>query len=94
MILTIKHKGLHLFWTKGTSGKIPADQRNKIRLILDVLNDANEIPDDLLPFRNWNTHKLTGNYVGFWSVTVKENWRIIFRFDDKNILDIDLVDYH
>jgi proteic killer suppression protein len=94
MILSIKHKGLHQFWTKGIQSKIPADQRNKIRLILDTLNDVNEMPDDLLPFKNWNTHKLNGNYQGFWGVTVKENWRLVFRFDGKNILDIDLVDYH
>jgi len=27
-------------------------------------------------------------------VTVSGNWRIIFRFDDANVVDVDLVDYH
>jgi len=27
-------------------------------------------------------------------VTVSANWRIIFRFDDANVMDVDLVDYH
>ncbi|HBT94196.1 MAG TPA: Killer protein, partial [Chitinophagaceae bacterium] len=31
---------------------------------------------------------------GFWSITVKENWRIIFKFDGKNIIDVDYLDYH
>ena len=94
MIVIIKHKGLKEFWTKGLSGKLPSDQKNKIRLILDTLNDANEIPQDLFPFKSWNIHKLKGNHVGFWSITVKEIWRIIFKFDGKNIIDVDYLDYH
>jgi len=30
----------------------------------------------------------------FWSVTVRANWRIIFRFVNGKVLDVDLVDYH
>jgi len=38
---------------------------------------------------------LTGNLAGFWSVTVRANWRIIFRFDDHgDVTDVDYVDYH
>lgn len=94
MIVIIKHKGLKEFWTKGSSGRLPSDQKNKIRLILDTLNDANDIPQDLFPFKSWNTHKLKATYIGFWSITVKENWRIIFKFDGKNITDVDYLDYH
>ncbi len=33
--------------------------------------------------------------MGFWSMTVNANWRIIFRLDaDGNPIDVDLVDYH
>jgi proteic killer suppression protein len=31
---------------------------------------------------------------GFWAVTIHANWRIIFRFDDGDVLDVDLIDYH
>jgi proteic killer suppression protein len=30
---------------------------------------------------------------GFWAVTVRANWRIIFRFTDAKALDVDFVDY-
>ncbi len=30
---------------------------------------------------------------GFWAVTVRANWRVIFRFDD-GAEDFDYVDYH
>jgi proteic killer suppression protein len=94
MIASFRHKALQKFWEKGVSSKIPADQRNKIRLILDTINEVSIMPQDLLPFRNWQIHQLNGNYAGFWSITVKENWSIIFKFDGRNVLDIDYLDYH
>ena len=94
MITTFKHKGLQIFWEKGIGTKLPADQRGKIRLILDTLNDAGMIPQDLLPFKNWRIHQMQGNRSGTWSITVKENWRIVFKFDGRNAFDIDYLDYY
>jgi proteic killer suppression protein len=37
---------------------------------------------------------LKGNLKGFHAVTVRANWRIVFRFEDGNCYDVDLVDYH
>jgi len=39
-------------------------------------------------------HQLKGKLRGFWAVTVRANWRVIFRFEDRNALDVDYVDYH
>ncbi len=94
MIISFKHKGLRLFWENGNANKLPANQRNKIRLILDAINEAEIIPQDLLPFKNWKIHPLLGKFKGYWSLTVKENWRIIFKFDGKKAMDIDYIDYH
>ena len=38
-------------------------------------------------------HPLKGQMKGFWAVTVRANWRVIFRFDD-GATDVDYVDYH
>jgi proteic killer suppression protein len=46
---------------------------------------------DLPGFR---LHLLRGDLAGYWSVTVRANWRIIFRFEDSDAADVDLVDYH
>lgn len=46
---------------------------------------------DLPPFR---LHPLKGDLRGFWAVTVRANWRIIFRFENGDAYDVDLVDYH
>ena len=39
-------------------------------------------------------HPLKGKYRGFWSVRVSTTWRIVFRFVNKEAVDVDLLDYH
>ena len=39
-------------------------------------------------------HPLRGEYQGHWSVAVSGNWRIVFRFEAGEAMDVDLVDYH
>ena len=64
----------------------------KIARVLARL-DVSMRPEDLdLP--GFRLHPLTGDLAGYWSVTVRANWRIIFRFEDGNVTDVDLVDYH
>jgi toxin HigB-1 len=46
---------------------------------------------DLPGFR---LHSLKGDFEGFWAVTVRANWRVIFRFADGDVHDVDYVDYH
>jgi proteic killer suppression protein len=43
---------------------------------------------------NYRLHALKGELKGYWSVTVKSNWRIIFRFEDGNVHNVELIDYH
>ena len=39
-------------------------------------------------------HLFKGKWKGFFSVTVRANWRIIFRFEEGDAFDVDFVDYH
>ena len=65
---------------------------DKIERILARLDEATEPESMDLP--GFRLHRLTGNFAGFWSVTVSANWRVIFRFDGANVRDVDLIDYH
>jgi proteic killer suppression protein len=60
--------------------------------ILGVLNESTTVTEMDLPVNRF--HRLTGQLRGFYSVSVSENWRIIFRFEDGNAFDVDYVDYH
>ena len=47
-----------------------------------------------MDFPGLRLHQLAGDLKGYWSVTVSGNWRIIFRFEGADVVDVDLVDYH
>ena len=42
----------------------------------------------------WKAHQLTADRKGTWSLHVTRNWRLTFRVDGKEIVDIDFEDYH
>lgn len=46
---------------------------------------------DLPGFR---LHQLKGQMKGFWAVTVRANWRVIFRFAEDHPEDVDYLDHH
>lgn len=92
MIENFKHRGLKRFFEKGEARGLDASHLEKIRNILSLLNVATDAQDMDLP--GFRLHKLSGDLKGFWSVTVRANWRIIFRFENGNARDVDLVDYH
>ena len=57
-----------------------------------MLNVADSVEAIDLP--SFRLHPLTGDLKNHWSVTVRSNWRIIFRFVDGLVFDVDLVDFH
>jgi len=66
--------------------------RLRLRLILARLN-ASRCPEDMrLPALR--LHRLSGQLTGFWTVDVSGNWRVIFRFEDGQAVDVDYLDYH
>jgi proteic killer suppression protein len=42
----------------------------------------------------YRLHALKGSLQGFHSLTVRANWRVIFRFEQAQVFDVDYVDYH
>ena len=92
MILIIKHKGLRAFWEKGDARKINPDLQQRLDRIMNALVLA-QTPTDV-DFPGWRLHPLTGEFKGYYSVSISGNWRIVFRFDRNNATDINLIDYH
>lgn len=92
MINNFKHKGLKLFYERGDGSKFPKEQQSRIKFILGLLDTAKVIEDiDVFQLR---LHKLKGNFKGFWAVTVRAQWRIIFRFENGTAFDVNYIDYH
>ena len=92
-IRSFRHRGLKQFFEKGTARGIDARLADKIEEMLFAIDTADDVSDvDLFP--GWRLHRLSGDLDGFWSLTVTGNRRLIFRFEDGEADDVDLVDYH
>jgi toxin HigB-1 len=92
MIESFRHKGLKRLFVDGDRSKLPPDMVERSEDILALLDAASDISDIDRP--SLRLHQLKGDLKGLWSVTVRANWRIIFRFDGENASDIDFLDYH
>jgi proteic killer suppression protein len=57
------------------------------------LLDAANSPEKLnLPGLDF--HKLQGNLKGFYSVAVRANWKVIYKFENEDAILVDYMDYH
>ena len=92
MLKTFRHKGLKRLFENDDPSGVRADQVRRIRSVLAHLDGAQHPSDLDLP--GYRLHPLRGERKGHWSVTISGNWRIIFRFEDGDAFDTDLVDYH
>ena len=92
MIVGFRHKGLKRLFELGDPSGVRPDLLDKIRTILVQHDEARTIQD--MGLTSFRLHPLKGDLKGFWSVTVKTNWRNIFRFQNGDADDVDLPDYH
>ena len=80
-----------LLYEKGAASKLPADHLMRITNVLTRL-DAVKRPDEMnTPGSDY--HPLKGERKDFYSVKVKANWKIIFRFEGEDVVDVDYLDY-
>jgi proteic killer suppression protein len=92
VIKSFRHRGLERFYDRGSTARIKNEHAKRLRLILGRLDAANEPRDMRLP--GLKLHELKGSRKETWSVWVSGNWRITFRFEDLNAVDVDYEDYH
>jgi toxin HigB-1 len=71
----------------------PHDIRQRALRKLDVLNAAHQLIDLRSPPGN-RLEALSGNWEGFHSIRVNEQWRIVFRWENGNAYEVKLLDYH
>ena len=76
-------------WVKGYTLPIQELARRKLRM----LNNAIDVKDLMIPPSN-NLEKLKGNLKAFYSIRVNSQWRLIFRWENGNAYDVQLIDYH
>jgi proteic killer suppression protein len=92
MIRSFKHRGLKRLYERDDRAGIRPDLIDTVERILTILDSATGLQSLNLP--RYRLHRLKGDFRGFWSMTVRANWRIIFRFEGNDAFDVELIDYH
>ena len=60
---------------------------------LQMLDNVESLRDLRVPPGN-KLEALRGDRKGQWSIRINEQWRVCFRFEDGNVLEAEIVDYH
>ena len=92
MIRSFKRRGLKRLYERDDRSGIRPDLLETVDRILTVLDSA--VAAQALDVPRYRLHPLKGDMKGFWSVTVRANWRIVFRFEGNDAFDVELIDYH
>jgi len=92
MIGSIRHKGLAALYYDDQSKGVKQSLVKRLRYVLALLETAFTVEDMNIP--GLKLHQLKGDLAGFYAVAVSGNWRVIFRFEDGQANDVDLIDYH
>jgi toxin HigB-1 len=92
MIRSFKHRGLKRLYERDDRSGINPDLLETVERILTLLDNATT--PKALDLPRYRLHQLRGDLKGVWSVTVRANWRIVFRFEGTDAFDVELIDYH
>lgn len=93
MIRSFADKETARFWETGESKRIPMMVRQRTMDKLQMLHAVETVMSLRIPPSN-NLEKLSGERVGYWSIRVNRQYRIVFRFVGHDAYDVEFVDYH
>lgn len=92
MIGSFRSKALKRFYETGDRSKLSIPNVSRLERILEQLDEAAEPEQMNTP--GWRFHGLKGKDKGRYAVDASGNWRITFGWDGRNVIDVDLEDYH
>lgn len=87
MIVTFKSKALKEVFLSAKTSKLPQERVSKIIQILAAIHSAVEIGDLRIPAFRLHVLKRPP-YIGFYSIDVSGNYRIVFRFEKGKAYDL------
>ena len=93
MIKSFADKRTQELYATGKSKKLPADVASRAARKLEYVNLAAQLEDLKVPPGN-RLHPLSGNRQGQHSISINDQWRICFRFEDGDAYDVEVCDYH
>ncbi|MFC1821646.1 type II toxin-antitoxin system RelE/ParE family toxin [Thermodesulfobacteriota bacterium] len=79
--------------TKETIRTLPRDLHQKAQIKLARLGAVSSM-QDLKEIRGNRFEKLKGDREGQYSIRINEKYRICFKWEKENAVDVEIVDYH
>ncbi len=67
-------------------------QRKALRKLIQI-HASNNLKDLTIPPGN-RLHPLSGDLIGFHSISINMQWRIIFQWNEDSAYNVEIVDYH
>lgn len=93
MIQSFKCKETARLFETGFSKKFPASILKSSIIRLAMINNAGKLDDLKIPPSN-RLEKLSGDREGQHSIRINAQYRVCFKWNDKNADYVEIVDYH
>ncbi len=91
MIVSFGSKETEKIWKGEVVRKLPTEIQHIGRRKLRMLNNSQNIDDLRIPPSN-RLEKLKGS--DFFSIRINDQWRIVFRWENNQSYDVEIIDYH
>ncbi len=92
MIKSFKHRGLKALYEGRAVKRVNPEHLQRLRDVLAVLDRSRKPQDMALP--GFGLHPLKGELKGHFAVRISGNWRVTFRFENEEAIEVDYTDYH
>ncbi len=93
MITSFGSKETEKIWNGIRVNRIPIEIQKIGRRKLRMLNNAQNLLDLKIPPSN-RLEKLTGRLKDYYSIRINNQWRIIFIWQNNNLHEVTILDYH
>jgi proteic killer suppression protein len=93
MLTSFGNKNTQKIWEGERVKGLPTEVQEIARRKLRMLNNSQNLTDLMIPPSN-RLEKLKGTLKNFYSIRVNDQWRIIFKWNNGNANEVELIDYH
>jgi proteic killer suppression protein len=93
MLTSFGNKKTKKIWEGERVKGLPTEVQEIARRKLRMLNNSQNLTDLMIPPSN-RLEKLKGTLKNFYSIRVNDQWRIIFKWNNGNANEVELIDYH
>ena len=93
MIKTFADKRTQELYATGRATRFPPAVAGRAARKLEYVDLASQLDDLKVPPGN-RLHALAGDRKGQYSISINDQWRICFRFEDGDAYGVEVCDYH